>query len=47
MKTYTKKIKERLDLRDMPVEIQRKRKVIEHLRRRELKRFHRWAFFDF
>ncbi len=29
-----------------PVEVLRKLRCFAHLRRREVKRYHRWAFFD-
>jgi hypothetical protein len=30
----------------VPIEILRKLRSLVHLRRREVKRFHKWAFFD-
>ena len=47
MKTNIHKIKIRWDLREWPAEMVRKKRMLEHLRRRELKRYHRRAFFDF
>jgi len=47
MKTNTKKIKVRWDPKEFPIEIIRKKRILEHFRPRELKRYHRWAFFDF